>query len=315
MVKKFNKTFFSKCNSNTECVAQKVNLNRGIYRFELWGAQGGSGLKDGKNPADGGKGAYVAGDLTIKKRTTFFLYIGSVGADGKPDEDSMAKGGCNGGGNAGSDNDNDGAGGGGGATDIRTIHGAWNNSDSLYSRIIVASGGSGAVYGSTGAPGGSLYGFIKSDYEIDKIIQSKTSQTDGYLLGTGEAGKSSIAVPSTGSGSGYQGGYASPPKSNAQFYTAVSSSGSSFISGYPGCDSVDENGQNTGLPNHFSQHIFQNGIMLSGNLEMPSPYYGYEKGHSGSGAIRISQYLESPLTCKFESNSQLSLFLILVYIL
>ena len=97
-----------------------LQLEKGVYRFECWGAQG---------AYTGGKGAYTKGDIRVKKRRNFYLYTGREG------QNDNAAGSFNGGG-PGQRN-------GGGASDIRLVSGAWDNFESLKSRIMVAAGGGG----------------------------------------------------------------------------------------------------------------------------------------------------------------------------
>ncbi|MBE6161076.1 MAG: hypothetical protein E7158_02490 [Firmicutes bacterium] len=88
----------------------------GIYRFETWGAQG--GYRGGDNA---GRGGYSSGYLYVKKGDRFYVYVGGSGQTHQ---------GWNGGGKRNGFSHY-----GGGATDIRF------NTDSLYSRLIVAGGG------------------------------------------------------------------------------------------------------------------------------------------------------------------------------
>jgi hypothetical protein len=46
--------------------------------------------------------------------------------------------------------------------------------------------------------------------------------------------------------------------------------GSSCISGYTGCNAIDESGNPTGQPNHYSGLIFTNTVMTAGNATMPT---------------------------------------------
>ena len=160
----------------------RVTLNQGYYRFQCWGAQGGSGCKNGEYVSHGGPGAYVSGYITINTTTTIYCYVGGKGGNGSPKPNTAADGGFNGGGKGGMDlNDDDGSGGGGGATDIRLIDGDINDEDSLKSRIIVAAGGSGSAYFSWGAPGGDLKGYLKTSDSLYSITMSNsTSQEYGY---------------------------------------------------------------------------------------------------------------------------------------
>ena len=50
------------CTSTTECKPYNIRLLPGIYKFELWGAQGGNGRIWNENNTDtksGGRGAYI----------------------------------------------------------------------------------------------------------------------------------------------------------------------------------------------------------------------------------------------------------------
>lgn len=128
---------------NSQKQIVEVNLKRGSYLFELWGAQGGQGCTENKSLTEyyGGRGAFVSGKVHFFQNQKLFLFIGEKGHDPeKCSPEYNGKGGFNGGGDSGFDpRDNDTPGGGGGATDIRII----NNSEnlSLFSRIIVAAGG------------------------------------------------------------------------------------------------------------------------------------------------------------------------------
>ena len=262
-----------------------ITLSQGYYRFECWGAQGGIGCRDGEHTTQGGPGAYASGYIHIGAVTTFFCFVGGKGGNGSPTENTKATGGYNGGGLGGNDDsDNDGSGGGGGATDIRTVDGEWNDNDSLESRIIVAAGGSGSAYSSNGAPGGDLNGYIKTGDGIDQITASTTNQNNGYELGQGENGRTHSRTPSSGSGGGYYGGIASDGI-NIPTYKAISSSGSSYVSGFTGCTINDK-------------YIFKKSQILNGNIEFEDAFGDIHKGNIGNGAIAITKFI-SPATCSF----------------
>ena len=112
----------------------------GMYKFEVWGAQGGST----NSYATGGKGAYTVGYKYMNINTILTVCVGSAGSAGKTTD---VAGGFNGGGKSvGASN---GAGGsGGGATDIRT-------SSSFTDTIIVAGGGGGSSSRTTASVGGA----------------------------------------------------------------------------------------------------------------------------------------------------------------
>ncbi|VFF95003.1 glycine rich protein [Clostridioides difficile] len=128
-------------NFDFKAEAQPVTLKPGRYKLECWGACGGKVTSLQK----WSKGGYSHGELTLKKETILYVYIGERSL--KVDNVGTFNGG--GGGNVK----------GGGATDIRLISGECDNSQSLLSRILVAGGG-GAVrvnfaYGNGGGLEGS----------------------------------------------------------------------------------------------------------------------------------------------------------------
>ena len=287
-----------KCSDTSACEPIAIMLTKGIYKFECWGAQGGTGLKDGKIQTEGGRGSYVVGQISIRESSRFYLYIGGKGTDGNANQ-IAAKGGWNGGGLGGIDTDNDGSGGGGGSTDIRLSSGNWNDTDSLISRIIVAAGGSGSAYKAYGAPGGELNGYImKSTENTSYSIEPRVSQISGNALGAGENGVSSNLVPSSGSGGGYYGGKSGAEGEDGNSYVSISSSGSSYISGYEGCSDN-------------SKYIFKNPLMLGGYLNFNSPNGTLEKGHIGNGAIRITKIASFP-TCRGNKKSNTLVYVLLL---
>lgn len=108
-----------------------TSICSGKYKLEVWGAQGGY-----RNySANGGKGGYTSGEITLNNNDKLYVYVGGFGNSG----------GYNGGGTRSIGH------GGGGATDIRL-------NDSLYSRIIVAGGGGSD--GASNKPGGAAGGLI-----------------------------------------------------------------------------------------------------------------------------------------------------------
>lgn len=279
------------------------------YKMEAWGAQGGN---------DGGKGGYTSGEISLNAKTKMFVYVGGKGiAEGSSGVYDVV-GGYNGGGST----TNQKYGGrvfssGGGSTDIRLVNGAWNNFSSLKSRIMVAAGGGGKFgseyptqFVSTIGHGGGLNG-------LDCIISSTpyglawgentigASQTaGGYCLGGTQfgyskdqhsaIGKFGIGSDSanygTGGGGGYYGGGGSLHVQNA-------SGGSSFISGYTGCNAIAESSTENnivhlGSPNHYSGYIFKNMSLIAGDSEMPT-HDGAGKmiGNSGDGYFKITLIL------------------------
>ena len=276
-----------------------IKIKPGTYQFECWGAQGGAGAINAEYYTEGGKCAYTSGEITFNESITLFLFVGGKGEDGPKEKMIHAKGGFNGGGTAGCDTtDDDASGGGGGATDIRLVDGEWSSSESLYSRIIVAGGGSGSAFKAYGAPGGEINGFMPTQIGNDHYTISTTSQTQGFKLGRGADGTDSSATPSSGAGGGYWGGIEGTPTqqgmSESSTYRAVSSSGSSFILGHPGCIPTNENGEPVYDEDYNSKYRFCNTVMAGGLKEFYSPLGVIEKGHSGDGAIIKSVLTKTP---------------------
>lgn len=135
---------------------QNVTLKPGKYKFECWGSSGGINNSSWYTDA---KGGYSKGEITLKKQTTLYIYVGESGYASSSTNNNTKS--CFNGGGKGYLNQQ--VMGtyysmyGGGATDIRLVGGAWDNEQSLLSRIIVAGGGGGS-YSYTGGAGGGLEG-------------------------------------------------------------------------------------------------------------------------------------------------------------
>lgn len=269
----------------------------GYYKVELWGAQGGS-----NELSSGGKGAYTEGIIYLSKNQNIYIYVGS---EGKTIRESDVTAGYNGGGSgtflsnlSSSETLSLYGGGGGGATDIRLVDGDWNNASSLKSRIMVAAGGSGASNWSNpkdGSAGGAINGldgkFYSSGTEEFTISKGATQNSGGIGANNSvNGGYGYGATPNSNFGSGAGGGYyGGGSGSGTDASVGTGSSGSSFISGYNGCDAIDENGNHTGQATHYSKMIFENSNMISGDLSMPT-YDGENVmvGNSGDGHAKIT---------------------------
>ena len=267
----------------------------GNYKIELWGAQGGNGylnIQRRITPAyllDGpAKGAYVSGNILLNSDETLYVYVGGKGNDGI-EVGINAEGGWNGGGSAhwdGEDDENAGAG--GGATDIRYFGNVnpseddlkWDSYLGLNSRIMVAAGAGGNSLG-TGGVGGGLNGGRgnrRSMKDAEGTVAAST-QTSGNDFGIGgSAPKGCVSYSqyyyrgtwgASGGGGGYYGGYANTGTN------CNGSGGSSFISGYPGCNAITSASDrtHTNQPNHYSGKVFTDGQMQAGIREG----HGYAK--------------------------------------
>ena len=264
----------------------------GIYSFECWGAAGKEFFDSnvGYYKANG-KGSYVFGKLRIDYFQKFYVYVGQKGLI-EPEAPIFGGGGY-------SDYS------GGGATDIRLEIADENNDfPSLKSRIFVAAGGAGADAGSEGGSGGDLKGLDSSGGSKGA---TQTSPGTGFVNGSfGHGGGNRDSDDNNGGGGGgYYGG-----GSGSIQYNHGGSGGSSFISGYSGCDAISKDSTNdaikhTGKPWHYSGFIFYDGVMINGDSKMPGVSTETEIGHNNSGYARItllSKTVIPLITCKIHIN-------------
>ena len=137
---------------------QSVELPKGKYKLQCWGAQGGTSY--GSSSGGGSKGGYSEGVLTLTEKTTLYIFVGGQGSRGS--STSLVNGGWNGGGasvgysvyNSGGTKGQSYPACGGGATDISTVTSSMSysggrtnrSSASLLARCIVAGGGAGGSY-------------------------------------------------------------------------------------------------------------------------------------------------------------------------
>ena len=312
------------CTSLTTCEPYTVELQRGYYLFELWGAQGGDGRYMNEQifrENSGGKGAFVSGMITIKQKTKFYLYIGGKGEN----QNSIYKGdysfgGFNGGGNGGIDMNDPGdsnppesGAGGGGSTDIRLIDESDDKLNSLKSRIIVAGAGGGSVSGVNDE-------FVKCKYDKDlaektdflcsnsnKVIKGSEyagaagtlygyrtctltysgNQTNG-LFGYGMNGLSfntGLGGCIGGGGSGYFGGN-SANLDNSSLLVCSGAGGSSYVSGCNGCRSVIDSDTVETIETMETIETSDNNIHYSKyKFESIKMFSGLENFFSPSGSI------------------------------
>ena len=262
--------YYSKDGNTYEFGQEYVVPKTGLYKIELWGAQGGG--------TAGGKGAYTSGLIELEKGTILYFYVGAQGNT------------FNGGGSSSVASRI-----GGGATDVRLINGLWNNNQSLISRIMVAAGGGSVTDESSGAKagvGGTLEG-IKGLYHSatsDQYTGKGGTQTAGGAGGTsasngafgvgGSSGTYTDGHVGSGGGGGYYGG------GGSTWHTG-SGGGSSFVSGFIGCVNINNN---TPI---YTDYVFSNPEMKAGNENMPSKT-GTDTmtGNSGDGFAKIT-YISS----------------------
>jgi len=255
------------------------NLPKGIFKLEVWGAQGGYR----SNSTYGGKGGYASGTLTNTTARNIYIYSGGSGNTGG------AAGGFNGGGRRSSYN------GGGGASDIRL------GTDSLYARVIVAGGGGsdgassktgmyggGEIGGSstesygTGGYGGAQNGVSDTSWQTTSRPTGTSSQSDAYAgFGFGGNGISRSSGYGGAGGSGWYGGSGSYPDG----------SGDDDRGGGGGSGYVYTSSSATNYPTGClltSDDYLTNASLIAGNSTITDPDGSSVTGHSGNGYVRIT---------------------------
>ena len=264
--------------------SQTITLPKGKYKLEVWGAQGGDYYT-------GGYGGYASGEININASSKLYIYVG-----GKP---TSTTGGWNGGGNGISSGR-----GGGGATDI-SLQGTedsstWNETNHIYSRVIVAGGGggSGVATGSANPAGcgGGEYGGEGYSNSTDGSNSQKTGQARsgggggptyaGITWSTGVSasfgyGSNASGYSCGGGGGGWYGG--------AGAYDNDSDSDGRYGgggSGYVYTESTAVNYPSGCLLN--SAYYLTNAATVAGNQQFKAPNGNNETGHTGNGYARIT---------------------------
>lgn len=175
---------------------QNLDLYKGKYKFEVWGAQGGKS----NHGIRGGNGGYSYGEFLSDKNQIAYIYVGGAGGS--------TTGGFNGGGNGSTVNNDSAAG--GGASDIRI------GGTALSNRLIVAGGGgaSGCSNSIGGDGGGEIagsavdpntgYGAGGPGTQISGGAGGSNSESGS--LGKGGSTGTVQAWPGGAGGGGYYGG-------------------------------------------------------------------------------------------------------------
>jgi hypothetical protein len=297
------------CESPNQCTPYKLTLSRGEYLFECWGARGGGSGKVGK-------GAYTSGILSLTRTQNVYVYIGALGLfnAGLRIKISPPSG---------------------GATDVRLVYNnTWSDKSSLISRIMVAGGGGAAEWncsigGNGGAPNGTESYIARGNYDSAGAFPTPcigaTNTRGGYCTTTyyidnvyrtyfegqfGVAGNSYTSNDLGGlGGGGYYGG-------STLDYTGGGSGGSSFVSGHPFCNAVEENTTiaHTGEPFHYSGLIFINPNMIEGGKTMPLPNGNMGIHNDVNGTFRLTLLSNNACTkfCK-KSNYFPYIFIFIVF--
>ena len=183
----------------------------GVYKLEVYGAQGGNATSE----VTGGKGGYSSGNITLATNQTIYVVVGGQGQSGSVKE---LAGGYNGGGNSAYEYHQIGSG--GGATHIATTNrGVLSNYNLYRSEVLIVAGGGGGsawyadyAYG-YGGYGGGLNGGNGTDSEEYEEASGGT-QTSGGTPSTsagnyGGFGYGASGIPQnigSGGGGGWYGG-------------------------------------------------------------------------------------------------------------
>ena len=186
----------------------------GIYKLEVWGAQGGDSGIRGYMRGGGGAGGYSYGNVALANRQTIYICVGGQGSNG----DISRAGGYNGGGDGGWVSDFPvyfGAG--GGATHIGKTNALLKNTSSANVFIVAGGGGGGGCcynydtqpsYYLNGGTGGGTSGGDSPAYSgyAGKGGTQSAGGTGGLNGSYGQGGGNTGDGYSAGGGGGYYGG-------------------------------------------------------------------------------------------------------------
>lgn len=253
--------------------AQSIDLPKGKFLLECWGAQGGY---------SGGFGGYSYGVLSLTEALTAYCYVGGTAptVSGYP-------GGFNGGGKGvyrSYDDDSTYAYGGGGGTDIRLV------TDSLYARVIVAGGGAGKTdHGSaitTQCYGGGLTGGCGysggGGTQTAGGYPSDTSKSGSFGQGRDSISGTNYNYGCGGGGGGWYGGGANYYSDSSTYYNYAGGG-----SGYVYTADTAKNYPSGCLLNEA--YYLTDAATIGGNQSFLNPETGTTAvGRSGNGYIRIT---------------------------
>lgn len=272
-------------NFDYQGAVRNFTLAKGIYKFEVWGAQGGSY----STTSDGGKGGYSIGTVEIASDVAIYVCAGGQGSYSTT-SGSFISGGFNGGGAAGYRY----GGSGGGGSDIRI------GQNSLYARIIVAGGGGGGWgYSSyNGGVGGGTSGGQGTGYSSSYLAGAGTqtsggtganyaAQAESGSFGTGgdAATTSSSYNRSSGGGGGWYGGGGASYRSSSSYYYR-GGGGAGGGSGYVYTSSTASNYPSGCLLD--STYYLTDASTKAGNTSFIGTGGSTETGHAGNGYVRIT---------------------------
>jgi len=246
----------------------------GLYKLEVWGAQGGNAPTGGQ----GGKGGYST--VTVQLNAGQIIYISSGGQGGAANA-STGIGGWNGGGGT---NNNTG-GGGGGASHISLSSGLLSNA-TVRTNLLVAAGGGGGTQnnGNAGCHGGWGGGTTGGS------SQSNVGGA-GACTGNGASGGTQTAGGTTLASQGASG-------SAGQGATSTQQGGSIYAGGggggYFGGGAANGTGGGGGGGSGWLRTAALNSVAITnsstiaGNSTITEPNGTTATGHTGAGYARVT---------------------------
>lgn len=259
----------------------------GWYKIELWGTQGGT---------NGGKGAYTSGVIELQEGEVLYFYVGKQ-RNGT----------------------------GGYASDVRLEGGAYGDSNSYETRIMVAAGGGTT----TNASGGTLNFYNPNTVSHGGFIKSQGSGKDFSLLPTTEEGNNT-----NGTLVGFTNNYAAigtlypsantnikPPQGtnnggDGMLPAVVQNDGGvSFIAGYSGVRGVSQAHFTTNTKVEYYDHSYSesDGTGTNAYGELLGSYYfvdgimmpGVHKGDGYAKIERVKPKKDSTIVLN-KSNNKLN---------
>jgi hypothetical protein len=171
----------------------------GLYRVEVWGANGGA--SGGNGVAPGGIGGYSVGTIRLTTPTVLYINVGEVGLSRvttSRDETGRVPGGYNGGGASGFGNTiTQIVGSGGGATHIAKRTGILSALASFKSDVIIVAGGGGGAGGGTSPFNGTSFTHSGGDGG------GSSGKTGGWAVTTRLGGSGGTQIAGGIGGMGY----------------------------------------------------------------------------------------------------------------
>lgn len=148
----------------------------GMYRLEVWGAQGGSTYSTPLIHLTGGYGGYSVGEIELTQGSVIYIVVGKEGPSSTPGTAQTLPGGYNGGGSTTTRATKDtSTGGGGGATHIATESGLLSTFTGNQDKLLIVAGGGGGSYSDSDKAGYNAYGGSGGGYEGGSTHQDPNS--------------------------------------------------------------------------------------------------------------------------------------------